>query len=706
MKNERRLTVAASSGYTARTEVYNGREHLVVPVVALVEGVIHALSNKASGPEFVPASVYQKNIERWEGKPIYEGHPLLNGRPVRGDNATMRAGKSIGEVRNAAIVNEQLGMEAWLDVAVSKLKAPELLARARAGEPIEISVGVLVDAIVANGEYNGRGYGGQWSEIEPDHLALLPEGVLGACSRTMGCGVRAAEDASLLSDDDMSDEYRFAYSPDQERNEKGQFGAAAASHEKAAKAHEKAATANDKADKASSKDSMKSVSLAGEHASQASEHAHNATKEADKTGHGHKGAMKSSDESKKANSHKEAANHHREAAGHHSSAAADLLKKLAEADKNLRGAEMDKPDFAGPNESFPIVEPIDVHNAAQSLGRAKGDRNAIKRRIVSIAYRKGDDFVAQLPDDWKKKKDLQAASSFARFMEAAKGFFSGDIQDAQDANEMGRNDLLRKLYEALKDVEFNLVNVEDYYPVTDPAHVVYSVYDGNSFTMYERPFELASSGVVTIGAAKVEVQAYTKYEPVEGATPTVLEQNTGEGDPSSKATETPIKGAVDMSKEAIAKFLENASDCQVKALTAFVEGGAQAPAVVAQPTEAELKAAADARAKELRDAVDAGIKSDREQREADAKKNDTIKSLMAVENQPFKIEDLQAKSQAELDTLATFAAKVVPAKAEEKGTRAAVDFGGQGAPRQDAPKEAPKAPSLSDSIRAARSAKK
>lgn len=69
------------------------------------------------------------------------------------------------------------------------------------------------------------------------------------------------------------------------------------------------------------------------------------------------------------------------------------------------GVDRDKipaKDFAGADRSFPIVTPKDVHDAALSLGRAQGqDTDAIKRRIISIARRKGAAFVAQLPDAWK-----------------------------------------------------------------------------------------------------------------------------------------------------------------------------------------------------------------------------------------------------------------------------------------------------------------
>ncbi len=88
------------------------------------------------------------------------------------------------------------------------------------------------------------------------------------------------------------------------------------------------------------------------------------------------------------------------------------------------GVDRDKlpaEDFAGPNRSFPIVKPGDVSDAASSLGRAKGNRDAIKAKIIVIARRKGAAFVAQLPDAWKDG-DMEKADETA---EEAKAPFPG-----------------------------------------------------------------------------------------------------------------------------------------------------------------------------------------------------------------------------------------------------------------------------------------
>jgi hypothetical protein len=76
---------------------------------------------------------------------------------------------------------------------------------------------------------------------------------------------------------------------------------------------------------------------------------------------------------------------------------------------------MDEADFAGKGRSFPIETPEDVHDAAQSIGRAGDDNydtDTLKKNIIRIAKRKGEAFVARLPEEWKK--DLAASEAEER----------------------------------------------------------------------------------------------------------------------------------------------------------------------------------------------------------------------------------------------------------------------------------------------------
>lgn len=86
----------------------------------------------------------------------------------------------------------------------------------------------------------------------------------------------------------------------------------------------------------------------------------------------------------------------------------DDLRWLDVEKRDVSQAERDsmsESDFAGKGSSFPIHKPADVAAAAASMGRA-GDSNydtdTIKANIIRIAYRKGDAFVAKLPESWKK----------------------------------------------------------------------------------------------------------------------------------------------------------------------------------------------------------------------------------------------------------------------------------------------------------------
>lgn len=71
------------------------------------------------------------------------------------------------------------------------------------------------------------------------------------------------------------------------------------------------------------------------------------------------------------------------------------------------GVDRDKlpeSDFAGPNRTYPIVTPGDVSDAGSLIGHAD-DPEAVKRRIMAIAHRKGPEFAAEIPDSWKKDSE-------------------------------------------------------------------------------------------------------------------------------------------------------------------------------------------------------------------------------------------------------------------------------------------------------------
>lgn len=174
-----------------RTEMLNGREHLVVPVVALIEGVIHAVN--AETPEFVPWETIERIAESFNGKPVTLGHPVKNGKQCSANLAGIKEAHGIGEIRNSRAVKEgkKLLQEAWIDKARAKQLHPEMYQRLLDGKTEEVSVGawVVTDEIASS--FNGKSYKAQWLAGSGDHLAFLPGG-RGACSVAMGCGAHRA----------------------------------------------------------------------------------------------------------------------------------------------------------------------------------------------------------------------------------------------------------------------------------------------------------------------------------------------------------------------------------------------------------------------------------------------------------------------------------------------------------------------------------
>lgn len=187
-----------------RRETWEGREHLVVPVVALVEGAVRAMN--AKGFEMVRAEKFGVAPFAWDGRPLMAGHPVAGKTPISANDPRILA-RSFGRVHNTRIDNKRLCMEAWIDVekARSMPESARVLERCEAHErgeanakPIEVSVGAGVTIKDESGTWGDRAYRGAWDVIMPDHLALLAEDQVGACSVAMGCG---ALRAAMLTED-------------------------------------------------------------------------------------------------------------------------------------------------------------------------------------------------------------------------------------------------------------------------------------------------------------------------------------------------------------------------------------------------------------------------------------------------------------------------------------------------------------------------
>jgi hypothetical protein len=193
-----RMVLAKMGGAALRTGSFEGQEHLIVPVVALVEGVIFA--SNAKGPELVLAEEFKKAYQGWNGRPVVGDHPESDGEKVSANTPEMLDRESFGIVFNAQVTPEKLTMEAWLNPVRAKRvgrAAERVVERVRAGEVVDVSVGTFVLNEETAGTWkDGKEYIAIWRDIVPDHLAMLSEGTPGACSVEMGCGApRAAATA-------------------------------------------------------------------------------------------------------------------------------------------------------------------------------------------------------------------------------------------------------------------------------------------------------------------------------------------------------------------------------------------------------------------------------------------------------------------------------------------------------------------------------
>lgn len=196
MTESRYLHLRGALG-AVKTEMWEGREHLVVPCVALQEGVIHAVN--AASAEFVPAAALTRSAGKWQGHPLVVGHPVKNGRQISAHDPAVLAQHGFGIVRRDYMNGPRLGIEALIDPArLEALGQQKLLTSLRAGEPIEVSVGAFVTTNDKTGRHNGRDYSGEWVDITPDHFAFLPGGT-GACSLAAGCGANRAAQTYLVT---------------------------------------------------------------------------------------------------------------------------------------------------------------------------------------------------------------------------------------------------------------------------------------------------------------------------------------------------------------------------------------------------------------------------------------------------------------------------------------------------------------------------
>ncbi len=167
-----------------RNETLEGREYLAVPMVMMVEGVIHG----SEGPLFYPAEELEKIPQVWNLKPVIIYHPQVNGRALSACDQDVIENYKVGIIMNATFDGRRLKAEAWLEPDRLTLIDDRILEALNKGEMMEVSTGVFTENEEVSGVFGGVAYNAIARNLRPDHLAILPDQI-GACSIEDGAGL-------------------------------------------------------------------------------------------------------------------------------------------------------------------------------------------------------------------------------------------------------------------------------------------------------------------------------------------------------------------------------------------------------------------------------------------------------------------------------------------------------------------------------------
>ena len=180
---------------TASAEIkkLDGINHMVVPVVAITEGVLNNI--------FYSADEINNFVQTWNGVPVPVNHPINNaGNAVSANSPDIESTTNIGTFYNTKFENGKLKGEIWINIDKAKrLKYGYIVEAFEKNEMMEISTGLYANLIEQAGIYNGKSYKAVATEIRPDHLALLPN-QKGACSIEDGCGALRVNEQDCCDD--------------------------------------------------------------------------------------------------------------------------------------------------------------------------------------------------------------------------------------------------------------------------------------------------------------------------------------------------------------------------------------------------------------------------------------------------------------------------------------------------------------------------
>lgn len=193
---------------TFRMETLNARQYMAIPTIMLTQGV----HNGSEGPLLYLNEEMSRFPVTWNHKPVVIYHPTLNGDGISACDPDVVEKQSVGLLFKSGF-DSKLKTEVWADEEKLKTLSLNVYQRIQKGEPVEVSTGLFHQIEKKSGEFEGQPYVGIVRNIQPDHLAILPDQI-GACSIAKGAGLLMNSAGKEVSYSDVRQQIQGLLMPD------------------------------------------------------------------------------------------------------------------------------------------------------------------------------------------------------------------------------------------------------------------------------------------------------------------------------------------------------------------------------------------------------------------------------------------------------------------------------------------------------------